>query len=233
MLTPQHAAGPTDACTPTATAQQVPRPATYTKLAPRSPGRFALQVTVDQETHDQLRYAQALLGHAVPSGDVATVLKRALNSLVERLEQQKFAKCARSRPQRGTPKGRYVPAEVRRTIWERDDGRCTFVSDCGKRCEARERLEFDHADPVAQGGRTTAANLRLRCRAHNQYAAECAFGVGFMHEKRKSVQIKGRHRPETMPGPASPTCFSAEAARRGVALCVQAIEREGVQSGIH
>src|SRR5204862_1598450 len=50
-------------------------------LGPLSPGRFALQVTVDQATYEQLRYVQALLGHAVPSGDVAQVLKRALNSL--------------------------------------------------------------------------------------------------------------------------------------------------------
>src|SRR5690242_15066934 len=62
-----------------------PRP----RLAPLSPGRFALQVTVDQATYEQLRYAQALLGHATPSGDVATVLKRALELLVQKHEQQK------------------------------------------------------------------------------------------------------------------------------------------------
>src|SRR5258707_9135057 len=60
------------------------------KLAPLSPGRFAWQVTVDQETQDQMRYAQALLGHAVPSGDVAQVLKRAMNALVRELERDKF-----------------------------------------------------------------------------------------------------------------------------------------------
>jgi len=48
------------------------------RTAPLSPGRYALQVTVDQETYEQPRHAQALLGHSVPSGDVAEVLKRAL-----------------------------------------------------------------------------------------------------------------------------------------------------------
>ena len=45
---------------------------------------------------------------------------------------------------------------------------------------------------MARGGRTTAKNLRLRCRAHNQHAAECAFGKGFMREKREAARHSGR-----------------------------------------
>src|SRR5205823_5248487 len=93
--------------------------ASRTSVDPLSPGRFALQVTVDQETYEQLRYVQALLGHAVPSGDLAQVLKRALNSLARELEQKRFARSARSRPSRGSDNVRYVPAEVRRQVWER------------------------------------------------------------------------------------------------------------------
>jgi hypothetical protein len=158
------------------------------RLAPLSPGRFALQFTVDQATHDKLRYAQALLGHALPSGDIAKVFERALDALVNQLEKQKFAKCARSRPQRGTPKGRHVPAAVRRAVWERDGGQCTFVNEQGKRCEARTRLEFDHVEAVARGGQSTVGGLRLRCRAHNQYAAECTFGSEFMRAKRQQAR---------------------------------------------
>src|ERR1043166_7944351 len=71
------------------------------KLSPLSPGRFALQATVDQETHDALCQAQELLGHSVPSGDLATVLKNAALAYVELLEKKKFAKCRRPQPQRG------------------------------------------------------------------------------------------------------------------------------------
>ncbi|HUK64778.1 MAG TPA: hypothetical protein VLV15_15660, partial [Dongiaceae bacterium] len=66
----------------------------------------------------------------------------------------------------------------------------TFVSDSGHRCESRLRLEFDHATPLARGGEGTAANLRLRCRAHNQYEAEQAYGESFMRGKRE----QGRRR---------------------------------------
>jgi len=140
---------------------------------------------MDQEAHDDLLYAQALLGHSVPSGDPATVFARALRTLVAHLEQQKFAKADRPRPCRASDNARHIPADVKRAVWERDGGRCTFVSAAGHRCEARTRIEFDHIKPVARGGQPTVNGMRLRCRAHNQYAAECAFGRDFMNARRK------------------------------------------------
>jgi hypothetical protein len=155
------------------------------KLAPLAPDRFALQVTISGTAHDLLREAQALLGHAVPSGDVAQVIERALEALVQKLESRKFAKCARPRPQETPARGRHIPAAVRRAVLERDGGQCTYVSENGKRCESRMRLEFDHLEPVARGGQATVSGIRLLCRAHNQHAAECTFGSGFMQRKRE------------------------------------------------
>jgi hypothetical protein len=158
------------------------------RLTPLSPGRFALQVTIGQSTHDKLRHAQALLRHRIPSGDIAEVLDCALEALVQQLEKRKCAATDTPRQRRSAANGRYVPAEVRRAVWQRDGGQCTFVSDRGHRCEARAFLEFDHVDPVARGGQTTAERMRLRCRAHNQYAAECTFGAGFMRRKREEAR---------------------------------------------
>ena len=114
----------------------------------------------------------------------------ALKSLVRDLERRKFAATSRPHqaPGRASDDPRHIPAAVKRAVWERDLGRCTFVSERGERCPAHSRLEFDHADPVARGGRATVDNLRLRCRAHNQYAAERMFGAEFMKEKRERSQ---------------------------------------------
>ena len=161
-----------------------PRP----RVAPLSPGRFAVQFTIDQATHDKLRHAQALLGHTLPSGDVAKVFDRALDALVKQLEKQKFGKCARPRPQKGVANGRHIPAAVKRAVYERDGVQCTFVSDKGKRCESRMRLELDHIEPVARGGESTTDNLRVRCRAHNHFEAECTFSAEFMAGKREEAQ---------------------------------------------
>jgi hypothetical protein len=158
-------------------------------IAPLSVGRFALQVTIGQETHDKLRRAQDLLAHAVPSGEVAQVLDRALDALLRQLESRKCGATSQPRRAPRPAKGqRTVPAHVRRAVWDRDDGQCTFVSEAGKRCPSRRGLEFDHLDPVARGGEATVAGIRLRCRAHNQYAAECTFGVAFMQEKREQAR---------------------------------------------
>jgi 5-methylcytosine-specific restriction endonuclease McrA len=145
---------------------------------------------LDQETHDLLRQAQAFLGHAVPPGNVGEVLKRSLQALVRVLEKRKFGATERPRARRSHAKSRYVPAEIRREVHERDGGQCTFEGERGHRCEETRALEFDHVVPVAKGGRTCAENLRLRCRAHNQYEAERAFGAGFMKAKREAAKQK-------------------------------------------
>ena len=157
-------------------------------VAPLAPGRYALQFTVGQGTYEKLRYAQALLGHALPTGELPAVFDRALDALIARLEQRKFAATDRPRRRRPSATARHVPAAVRRAVWARDGGRCTFVNEAGQRCPARTRLEFDHIEPVAMGGKATVNGVRLLCRVHNEHAAECAFKADFMSRKREAAQ---------------------------------------------
>ena len=193
------------------------------RLAPLSADKFGLQVTVGKRTHDKLRYAQSLLGHQVPSGDLAQVLDRALDALIHQLERQKFAatRSPRARARQGSSRARHIPAAVKRQVWERDGGQCTFKSGAGHRCPARSRLEFDHIEPVARGGRATADGMRLRCRAHNQYAAECAFGAGFMAEKREAAraQTAAREAAAKVIPYLRALGFRADEATHAAALC--------------
>jgi len=159
-------------------------PRARTMIAPLSPERYTLQVTIAGATHDKLRRAQELLGHSVPSGDVARVLDRALDALLVRLERRKFALTERPRESRPLAITRCIPARVRRAVYLRDGGKCVFVDAEGRRCGSKSRLEFDHVIPLARGGRTAVANLRLLCRAHNLHAAERAFGTNFMQRFR-------------------------------------------------
>jgi len=175
-LAPQHVATPQSGAAPPA----------YTKLAPLAPQRYELRGTMTQEMHDDLRAVQALLGHPAEAKDAMAVLGRALKLLRRKLEQRKFAATSRPGRRRSRGDGRSIPAEVKRAVWQRDGGQCTFVSEAGHRCECRDRLEYDHIQPIARGGRSTVENLRLRCRPHNQFGADCAFGKGFMDEKREA-----------------------------------------------
>jgi len=164
--------------------------AAHARVKPLSAERFALQLTIGKETHDKLRHVQSLLSHCLPSGDLEQVLDRALDALESQLEKRKFGATAkpRARSHRPSANPRHIPAAVKRAVWERDGGRCTFVGDSGRRCDETRFLEFDHVDPVARGGRATVAGIRLRCRAHNQYEAERTFGEGFMSAKREAAR---------------------------------------------
>lgn len=187
------------------------------KLSSLGASRFALQVTLTQATRDKLRRAQELLGHQVASGDLAQVLDRALDSLIEKLERRKFTKTDRParmpKPGAATRRrvngGRHIPARVRKAVCERDQGQCTFVSESGHRCEARKMLEFDHIQELARGGEATVANIRLRCRAHNQYTAEQTYGAGFVEGKRersraRAKALRGEHRQDSGQSHAGP-----------------------------
>jgi hypothetical protein len=193
-------------------------------VTPLAAQKYGLQLTMPQETYDKLRYVQELLGHQVPSGNVVQVLDYALDAAIQRLEKRKFAATQRPRPKGHRPAAarRTVPAHVKRAVWERDSGRCTFVSETGRRCPARKCLEFDHVDEVARGGEASVGGIRLRCRSHNQYQAECTFGAGFMERKREEARRAAEERRQTA---AAAAAADAEAHRRAAAAAAAAAER--------
>jgi 5-methylcytosine-specific restriction endonuclease McrA len=118
------------------------------------------------------------------------VLHRALKLLVRALENRRFGSCDRPNPKRERPSrdARHIPAHVKREVRQRDGAQCTFVAEDGHRCEERTRLEFDHVTPIAKGGTSTAANLRLTCRRHNAFEASRQFGEPFMQGKREQAK---------------------------------------------
>jgi hypothetical protein len=149
------------------------KPAVVTPLAS---DQYKVQVTISRAAHDNLRRAQDLLRHAIPNGDPAVIFERALTLLVAGLERRKLAAAKRPRAATTqTPGSRHVPAAVKREIWARDEGRCTFVGRTG-RCTERGRLEIHHRVPFADGGATDVSNCCLRCACHNAYEAEAWFG---------------------------------------------------------
>ncbi len=193
MLAPAHPQGD-------GTAASRPR------IAPLSPERYGVRFTMGQGTHEAIQAFEQLAGRKVTAEHMNEALRRGFEAMAAAIEKRRFAATDRPRKQQGPAKGRHIPAAVRREVRERDGDRCTFVADSGRRCGARGKLEFDHIEPVARGGKSTAANLRLRCRAHNQYEAEQAFGAGFMAARREASRRAAdvrRPRPGQTSAPAS------------------------------
>jgi 5-methylcytosine-specific restriction endonuclease McrA len=89
------------------------------------------------------------------------------------------AEVAKPRPAQAAarpPKGRTIPASVRREIFARDEGRCTFIGENGRRCGATRMLELHHRLPYAKGGAATVEGLTVHCKAHNDLEARRVFG---------------------------------------------------------
>jgi HNH endonuclease len=153
-----------------------------------SPERYRVQFTIGKESHDKLRRVQALLRREIRDGDPGAIFDRAIALLLEKVEREKLGTATKPRAPRvirpgtdnqlssGPLTSRHTPSHVRRSAWQHDGGQCAFVSRDGRRCTERAFLEFHHIRPYALGGPTSAENIALRCRRHNQYEAERVFG---------------------------------------------------------
>jgi hypothetical protein len=120
--------------------------------------------------------------------------KRAIEAqtaeLLKEVRKRRFGVVEKPRNPRAktdcNPSSRSIPTAVRREVFERDGGRCTYVDARGRRCGARELLEFHHVEPWARGPHHDPDRMALLCRAHNQRAAEVEYGRAFMDERRKA-----------------------------------------------
>jgi hypothetical protein len=152
-----------------------------------------LSTTVSRRFLHKLKSARAGLGHAIPGATTEQVLEAALDLLLEKQARargqvkrpRKVAPTPTSTPTEPPPHRRdghreAIPAAVKRAVWERDGGRCSWPLDGGGRCGSTHRLELDHVVPRARGGEPTLDNLRLLCIAHNRLAAKQVFGARCM-----------------------------------------------------
>ena len=147
--------------------------APHAVVRPLSEGTFSIQFTGTRALCDKLSEAQELLRHGVPDGDFGTVIERALDLLLKKVKKERFALVSKPRKtlEQTALKAttRKIPAAVRRTVYIRDGGRCTFVDPVtGRRCESTSGLEYDHVDGWARTKRHEARHLRLICRPHHK-----------------------------------------------------------------
>jgi 5-methylcytosine-specific restriction endonuclease McrA len=156
-----------------------PSPATVTpapQLTPLAESRYALELTIGAELRAKLERAADLMRHANIGADLATVVDRALDLLLAKLEKDRLGKTSRPSTHEPRAKADRIVRALRRAVFERDGCRCTFEDEHGHRCSAKTLLEIDHIVARAQGGTYELDNLRVRCRAHNRLHAEKTFG---------------------------------------------------------
>ncbi len=151
----------------------VATPSTSLRVEAVQAKRVGFHFTADEQLLTKFRKAQALLRRQYPKGEPEWIFSEALDLLLR--EKDPGQRPLHGRLAIGS-KSRFVPEGLKRRVWHRDGGRCTFVGSDGTRCEATSYLEVDHIEPWSQGGKTTLDNLRMLCSAHHRLNTEQAFG---------------------------------------------------------
>jgi 5-methylcytosine-specific restriction endonuclease McrA len=163
---------------------------------------------------------QASDGTSVPSHGTGTALREQASAGETRASSPRTP--ARAPDEDGTPtpripaapatvrqddRRRHIPAAVRRTVYDRDGGRCAFVGADGTRCSETRSLELHHTTAWSRGGPDDVATMALRCRAHNQHEARRDFGSAFVEARIRERRSQGAPGPERgRRGPANRGC---------------------------
>jgi 5-methylcytosine-specific restriction endonuclease McrA len=188
------------------------------------PPLYQMQFPTTAVHAELLERAKALLSHHSPKISLGDVHLQAMRLLVEALEKQRYGskeepntapgrsrtdgreeptKSSRARDEGNEPRrrGRYVPAKLRRAVFERDERQCAYLErqcayldERGVRCRETERLELHHLEPFARGGAHRLENLSLRCQAHNTLAAEQDFGREHIARQRDGCRLASLRR---------------------------------------
>jgi len=168
------------------------RPHEWQAIVPVSLERIRIGFDAGIAVMGLINRARQLLRHKYPEGRLEDVVREALEMLLDRKDPQrrltlKPASAVRDgaaaqpegprepRALRDLKAGRYIPAWVKKIVWERDDGRCAWRFPEGTVCGSKDWIEYDHVKPFAKGGRSDSPrNVRLLCRLHNREAAAAA-----------------------------------------------------------
>jgi hypothetical protein len=67
---------------------------------------------------------------------------------------------------------RHVPANIKRLVFQRDQGKCQYKSETGHICGSKFQSQIDHVRPIYLGGTNEAENLRVLCANHNRFYYE-------------------------------------------------------------
>jgi len=201
------------------TAPAPPAPVRPMTVEPLTATQVRLHLTVTPEFLEKLEAVRMTLSHSMPGASVEQLITASFDRVLQRDAGRKGL-VERPRPappeEEAVPGDPYIPAAVKRKVWERDGGCCAWPLDAGGVCGSRLRLQFDHVISRAEGGRSVVPNVRVLCAAHNKLAARERLGSRLMDRycrDPRQGELGGLGRVSTarcpsMPPPSAPPARS-------------------------
>ncbi|MFL5413264.1 MAG: HNH endonuclease [Myxococcales bacterium] len=159
----------------------LPTPPRRDCAEPLSEALSRLHVTVSRRFLEKIEAARAALSHLRPGASTEHVLEAGLDLVLQHHAKRKGL-VEKPRGALRSARPETLRAAVKREVWTRDGGRCQWPLESGGICGATMRVEFDHKIPRAEGGPSTAENVRLLCRVHNDLAARQRLGEAWMDQ---------------------------------------------------
>jgi hypothetical protein len=166
-------------------------------VKPLDAERARVSMTVSQRLLQKLAAARDALSHSHPGASEEQILEVGLDLILARATKRRGLV---DRPRKAAPsetptpvvtapganepaapasrakRSRYVPADVRRAVWKRDQGRCQWPLEGGGVCGSTYQVELDHIDGFARGGETSVERCRVLCRPHQDVSARELYG---------------------------------------------------------
>jgi 5-methylcytosine-specific restriction endonuclease McrA len=165
--------------------------------------RVRISFVADESLVQSMNKVKALLGHKFPNARLEDIEAEVYRFYLEAHDpERKKTKATTRIPMKSAKHTRYIPVEVKKEVWRRDEGRCAYRYENGDRCTSTYALEIDHILPFSQGGRSDKVEeLRLACFLHNQMEAERIFGKHLMDKFRKTKPQKSVDSPSSLCSP--------------------------------
>lgn len=144
--------------------------------------RLSIVLTDDQI--QKLNKVRDLTSHSNFSASLADLIEKMADEFIKRHDpMEKKLRAIKTEASSATDVKPSI-ATLRNRVFQLDGQRCSFKDHrSGKTCGSTFQLEIDHIMPKALGGKDELENLRVYCRAHNQFAAQQTFGKQNGHPK--------------------------------------------------
>ena len=158
--------------------------------------QIEIKLTVNKNSYENLETLKSLLSHISPNMSYGKLFQTLSELGLDKYDPRRKLKKQNEKKQavkkqdkvkttlvinkdsknKSKTNNRYIPAQIKRLVWTRDQGQCSYICpETKKKCSSKHFLQIDHIHPYSLGGSSELSNLRLLCAGHNQYRIFSSF----------------------------------------------------------